>query len=240
MNIQPKSCRPGFTLTELLVVIVIIIVLAVVAFTGLSRFRAMGDRAVSVSILRQLQIANTSYAGDRNGQYVPLVSKNSAGAISMEWYRDPDFLSYLTGQEIQGPSQPEMEIPHSLLDPVVVRAKRRHWQRLSASYGFNSTGLSYPQDHNSPPYCYRVHHIAEPSRTAFIVTATDYTVNYAGRFLWQDAPVEGKTTNSKTAYRHAGKAAVVYYDGSVDFVSPQDMRRFDAAGGRENRFWKAK
>jgi prepilin-type N-terminal cleavage/methylation domain-containing protein len=231
----------GFTLVELLVVIVIIATLAALSFLGLSRMRAAGDRAASIQIMRQLQIANTGYSIDHNGQYIPIVSKDSGGALSMEWYRDPTFLAYLTSDDsyLTKSASETITVPTSVLDPVVVRAKKRQWEKLSASYGFNSTGLTYPTDDKSVPYAYKSSQIANPTRTAFIATATDYTVTYAGRNLWKATPVEGKTTNSKMAFRHDGKAVVVYYDGSTGFVTPGDIARFDANGGVNHPFWKA-
>lgn len=240
MKTSTPHPRRGFTLTELLVVIVIVVVVAALSMMGITRMRAAGDRATTIGIMRQLQVANMGYANDHGGQFVPIASKDKGGALSMEWFRDPEFLAYLTSNPEHLEKNGEVAVPVSVLDPVVVRAKKRHWDKLSASYGFNSNGLSYPKDDTSAPYCYKVIHIANPSRTAFIMTATDYTVNYNGRFLWKDAPVEGKTTNSKLAYRHGGKAVVVYYDGSTGLVGMDDMARFDANGGKEHPFWKAK
>ncbi len=81
---------------------------------------------------------------------------------------------------------------------------------------------------------------ADPSRTAFMATATDYTVTYAGRSLWKTKPVEGKSTDSKMAFRHEDKAVVVYYDGSSGLISASDIARFDGNGGAAHPFWKAK
>lgn len=238
-NLRPAT---GFTLVELLVVILIIVTLASVSFMGFSRMRASGDRATTVTIMRQLQLANTGYATDHNGQYVPIVSKDKGGGLSMEWYRDPSFISYLTGDQslAEKPADAMLTAPVGVLDPIVVRKKLRQWDRLSASYGFNSTGLTYPTDDTSPAYAYRVSQVSDPSRTAFMVTATDYTVTYAGRNLWKTKPVEGKSTDSKMAFRHDNKAVVVYYDGSSGFISPDDIARFDASGGAAHPFWKAK
>lgn len=242
MKTQKSRTVHGFTLVELLVVILIIATLAALTITGFSRMRAAGDRARTISVMRQLQLANTGYAVDHNGQYVPIVSKNSGGAISMEWYRDPTFLYYLTNDSSQLEKNPTaaVTVPESVLDPIVVRAKQRYWDKLSASYGFNSTGLTYPTNDTSAAYSYKNSQITYPERTAFIVTATDYTVTYAGRYLWKSKPVEGKTTDSKMAFRHGDKAVVVYYDGSTGFISPDDLKRFDGDGGVANPFWKAK
>jgi len=241
MKAQVSRARTGFTLVELLVVITIIAVLAALVVAGFSRMRAAGDRATTISIMRQLQIANVGYANDHNGQYVQIVAKNSGGVISMEWYRDPSFLTYLTSDDTlltKGPNE-AVTVPISVLDPVVVRAKQRQWEKLSASYGFNSTGLTpYPSDDKSPPYSYKAIQITNPTRTMFMATATDYTVTYAGRNLWQSKPVEGKSTDSKMAFRHGGKAIIVYYDGSTGFITPGDLKRFDSEGGAAHPFWK--
>ena len=235
------SCT-GFTLFELLVVIVIIAALAALSVMGFARMRAAGDRATTIAVMRQLQIANMSYAVEHNGQYAPIVAKDAGGALSGEWWRDAEFRSYITGDptEKDKPAGQLIVAPLSLLDPIVVRSKKRQYDRFSASYGFNTTGLTYPTDDMSGIYSYKVHQVANPSRTAFMSTATDYTINYGSRFLWRNNPIEGKTTDSKMAYRHGNKAVIVYYDGSTGFVSYDDIARIDAQGGASNPFWKAK
>ena len=125
------------------------------------------------------------------------------------------------------------------LDPVVVRSKKRQWDRLSASYGFNATGLKWPTNNLSAPMSYKLSQIANPGRTAFIVSATNYQVTYGGRFLWKSSPVEGKTTTDKIACRHGNKAIVIYYDGSTGFITLADLAAIDGKGGVANAFWKA-
>lgn len=241
MKTKSKRSTPGFTLVELLVVILIIAGLAALSSIGIIKMRRSGDRAAAIEVMHQLAIANTTYSIDHNGQFVPIVTKDENNAIAMEWYRDPAFRSYLTGDpdETQKDASQMIVAPQSVIDPVVFRAKKRQYDRLSASYGFNSTGLTWPQSSQSPPMSYKLSQVASPSRTAFIVSSTNYMVSYAGRKLWWDAPVEGKTTTDKMAFRHGDKAIVVYYDGSSGMVSKDDMNRFDANGGVANPFWKA-
>lgn len=86
MKAQIVRSRSGFTLVELLVVVLIIAVLAALSMVGLSRMRAAGDRATTVSVMRQLQIANTSYAGDHSGQYVPLSSMDENENRINDWH----------------------------------------------------------------------------------------------------------------------------------------------------------
>ncbi len=230
----------GFTLVELLVVILIIAVLAALSMVGVNRLRASGDRASAMSVMRQLVIANTSYSVDHNGRYMPIAGRTEDNVL-LEWYNDPKFRSYLTGDpaDIEKSASELTTAPVGILDPVVVRAKKRYWDRLYASYGFNSTGLSWPASPTSPPMSYTMSQVENPSRTAFIASGTNYMVSYAGRNLWKSSPVEGKTTNDKMAFRHGNRAIVIYYDGSSGLVSMDDIARFDANGGINNPFWRA-
>jgi prepilin-type processing-associated H-X9-DG protein len=41
------------------------------------------------------------------------------------------------------------------------------------------------------------------------------------------------------AYRHGGKALVVYYDGSAVSMSRAEMKAIDDQGGANHPFWKA-
>jgi prepilin-type N-terminal cleavage/methylation domain-containing protein/prepilin-type processing-associated H-X9-DG protein len=63
--------RVGFTLIELLVVISIIALLISILLPALGAARESGRSAVCLSNLRQLALANTAYAEDSSGFYVP-------------------------------------------------------------------------------------------------------------------------------------------------------------------------
>jgi prepilin-type N-terminal cleavage/methylation domain-containing protein/prepilin-type processing-associated H-X9-DG protein len=230
--------RSGFTLVELLVVIVIIATLALLSFMGLRRMRASADAATTASVLRQLQLANVGYASDHNGQYVPMESYDENNVRSNEWWQSSVFLAYLTGDpSALDKGKQTTNAPVSVLDPVVVRAKQRMWDKLFASYGYNQQGM--PPAKASSDRSFKVSQVTNPSRSAAFITATDWKVVHASRFRWLDNPVEGKSTDQKMAYRHNGKAIVVYYDGSSGMVSPADIRDIDAQGGANHPFWKA-
>jgi len=68
MNI-PKP-RPGFTLIELLVVIIIIAILAALLLPALAKAKATAQQTSCKSNMKQLALANASYATDNKGRFV--------------------------------------------------------------------------------------------------------------------------------------------------------------------------
>lgn len=240
LPVMKNPCHPrrGFTLVELLVTIAILVALALLSFVAFTRMRAAGDRAAAVTVLRQLQLANFSYANEHNGKYVPISSRDENNNRVNDWHENSTFLGYLCGNLSDlDEVTPTKDVPISVLDPVVVRAKQRLWQRLFASYGYNEVDM--PGSGPNSDKCFRVNQVVNPARTAAFVTATDWIAKYSGRLLWEQSPVEGKSTDGKLAFRHGGRAIVTYYDGSSGFVTPKDIKRFDALGGAKNPFWKA-
>jgi prepilin-type N-terminal cleavage/methylation domain-containing protein len=75
--------RAGFSLTELLVVIVIIVTLAALSFVGVNRGRLAAAKANTASQMRQVGIAVTLWAGEKNNGE-PFYSANGTGTYSHE------------------------------------------------------------------------------------------------------------------------------------------------------------
>lgn len=226
----------GFTLVELLVVITIVIVLAALSFVGVFRMRAAGDTATAVRNIRQLQVANVSYATEHNGRYASYFILDEDGKKNY-WYRDLGFLAELTGDSSQlTAADPIRDVSSSLLDPIAYRAKKKSYDLLSGSYGMIHDFMIKRSDQDTERYT-TIAEITNPSRTAAFLTTTDLSARYESRNLWWSEPVEGKTTNGKTAFRHANKAIAVYFDGSTGLISREDINRFDANGGKKNVFW---
>ena len=91
--------KAAFTLTEILVVITIIAVLATLLFSLTSRMRNKASSAISVSNLRQIGMAITTYASDNNGTlpgptYAHLRPKYGATTNVLLWHLR-DYLPYV-------------------------------------------------------------------------------------------------------------------------------------------------
>jgi prepilin-type N-terminal cleavage/methylation domain-containing protein/prepilin-type processing-associated H-X9-DG protein len=80
-----KRRRGGFTLIELLVSISIIALLLGLLLPALGSARETGRGAVCLSNVRQLVLANSAYAQDNNGYYVP-ASPDVFSANLMRWH----------------------------------------------------------------------------------------------------------------------------------------------------------
>ena len=73
---KTTSRNRGFTLVELLVTITIIIVLAALSFMGITRTREAAQRSASAANLRQFAVAMTGFSAENNG-FLPATRNGS-------------------------------------------------------------------------------------------------------------------------------------------------------------------
>lgn len=238
----PFRKRYGFTLVELLVVIVIIAVLVALSIGGIFKYRKAADKTAAIANMRGLQTANALYAADNNGSFVNAYSFDGDEKLSGAWNTNLEFVRIFTGNaDLKGTWTME-GIPQSALDPVVVRAKKHRWDQLDASYGYNQEHMPPGWGQKDTTTTYKLSTLTDPARTFAFISCTDWNAKFSGRYLWKGAQaVEGKTPDGKIAFRHEGKAAVVYFDGRVTMLSEADMRKIDQGGisnsARNNIFW---
>jgi prepilin-type processing-associated H-X9-DG protein len=225
-------------------VILIIVVLASLSFSILSKMRNSADKVTVTRNLSQLQLANVAYASDHNGQFVPVRAFDDKGSSYIGWMQHQDFMDNLKGYsaDLLPNGKVDTTLPTNMLDPSVMRAKKKNYLSISSNYGYNCEGQPNTGAWGSPNSTsfFRMDQLTAPARSAAFLTATDWQAKYSGRFLWKGASaVEGGTPDGKIAYRYNKKAIVVYYDGHVGEVGMDDMKRFDQTGGSKNPFWDA-
>jgi prepilin-type N-terminal cleavage/methylation domain-containing protein/prepilin-type processing-associated H-X9-DG protein len=225
----------GFTLTELLVVIVIIAVLAVLSFSMFGRMRSAADKVAATRKLSQLQLANSSYAGDNNGKFVSFRIDDEEGNRVGWWYQVPEFLNYFRGEVYEANGQPSKTVPLEMLDPKVVRAKQKLYNSMAGSFGINVNGLPSTATKDVDRY-YNTSNVTKPEQSMSFGSASDVSLRHGARFKWDGK--EGVTHDSRVAYRHNNKAIFVFFDGHVEELSKQDLERIDREkGGSNSHFW---
>lgn len=220
-------------------VIAIIAVLVAVGVGGMFRYRKSADKAAVIGNMRSLQSANQMWASDHNGKYISIFAFDEDTKNKSEWWKTKEFLTNFTGDPDPDPNKP----PLSTLDPSAVRSGGLNSDKMTANYGYvssNMPGGSWGQANTDRGF--RASQINNPARSAAFVSATDWILKYPGRLEWKVGETkDGYNSNGMIAFRHDGKAAVVYYDGHVGFVGPTDVKKFDAEGGdlkgEKNVFW---
>jgi prepilin-type N-terminal cleavage/methylation domain-containing protein/prepilin-type processing-associated H-X9-DG protein len=242
-SLKSNSTRhSGFTLVEMLVTITIIVALAALAAFGTKRLREGADTATTLRRITGFAQANSMYAIDHGGEYVPVYSMDEDGVPGIPWHFNSSFLEALIGENAPTAEPEEYEgydgLPEQVLDPKVVRAKKKYWSRISGSFALNHENmLGGGFDTKGSKRYHTTSSVKNPNATMAFITATDWVANYGGRYLWKKSPVEGKSNDSKIAYRHQDKAVATFYDGHAETVSIKDMQRIDKYGGINNVFW---
>jgi len=213
----------AFTLVELLIVIVMVAVLVAISASAVLRFRKSADKTVTISNMRQIHIANVSYASDHSSRFV------SHGPAA-KWWENPDFVSQLKSSQatyVSGETaNPNIDLPLSLMDPVVAKKRADGFKELAGSYAYNTQGML---EVGGLKQGYKLPLVGDPGRTFAFITA-DFS---AGGVVDHST----HTTPGNIAYRHEKKAIAVYYDGRASPVSETEVS--NSQGGATGAFWDA-
>jgi prepilin-type N-terminal cleavage/methylation domain-containing protein/prepilin-type processing-associated H-X9-DG protein len=232
MTMPFHPLRRGFSLIELLVVISIIAVLAAMLLPTIGLVRAAAHAARCSSNLRQLQFANLQYANDWPGMFAPKEHYDADGGWSESWIYNADLkLALDTGTKSNGSLA---NVPIPLVCPLAKQIEAL-WSPIGYAYGYN-----YPQQSNGAKDRYLTPLTAQggiSSKVAF-ADALNWTISYgyatpsttsASSYWFGGVPAPEGYSRSCIAYRHQGKANVVFFDGHVE--------RLDAASLYQTSNW---
>jgi prepilin-type N-terminal cleavage/methylation domain-containing protein len=145
---------PGFTLTEVLVVVAILAVLAAISFATISSMRTKADQMNTIGQMRHLAQATLGYAGEHGGQL--------PGHIPERW--DVEVLRSLLGVGSNQKPAYNAEILQSPWDKIK-RANSRSYAYSAALNNWFGWHYGFPQYTGA-----RLTLVAEPSETAMYFT----------------------------------------------------------------------
>lgn len=228
---QRLSRFAGFTIIELLTVIAVVSVLSLILFQAFGKVsnRAQGVRCMNN--LRNLQMANQLFANEHHGMHVGAWNYDSEGNKLNSWYWNHEFRSYLLSEN------PEQiwDWPADMLCPVAYGEQQSKYDTISASYGINDGALSKSGNKGEPnaSFAVSINQLINPSETIAFADSTDWHIkgnSEAALTAWTGQ--EGKTGDGAVAYRHDGKAHVVFYDGSVSFMTMEE-----SVSGEKSSYW---
>ncbi|EIP98281.1 prepilin-type N-terminal cleavage/methylation domain-containing protein [Opitutaceae bacterium TAV1] len=225
METPPPPRLRAFTLIELLTVIAIIGILAAILIPTVGKVRESARAVQCASNLRQLQLANIVYANDHKGHYVPIAASDDMGRIS-HWYSELPFLEYL--------SVKATERAKPIACPNAIPEEEGKLLRV---YGMNATGTShidYRTQHGLKRQ-FRVEEVAMPSRTMAFADGLDWQLLSSGALTYTG---ETGTKTHAVAYRHDGKANLVYYDGHTARLPKESFMK--DKDGIEPLLWKVR
>jgi prepilin-type N-terminal cleavage/methylation domain-containing protein len=135
--LMSRPCR-GFTLSELLMVVVIIAVLAAIIVPAAGIVRDSARSAQCQSNLRQYGLANSAYANDWKGSYVPVCVTDASASVITRWDTTADYMNLLKESSSAGTTG--FNLTKGLMCPLNVAAKKNVGVMYSYSMNFTAVG----------------------------------------------------------------------------------------------------
>lgn len=227
---HPASRATGFTLVELLTVIAILGVLTVITIPVVGKVRESSRAVQCLGNLRQLQLANLTYAAERRG-YVPilLIDSENAGRRTL-WYQNTDFLAHLPTVRTSSSVNP-LKLDESMQCPTA----RALANPKDFTYGTNAHGRGGEWTAGLVRQVTKAD-VQRPARTLAFADGLDWQL-YADGAVGYSGDLETLTSSSShlVAYRHGDRANVVYFDGHTARLSPSALAA--GADGRVAELW---
>jgi prepilin-type processing-associated H-X9-DG protein len=202
MKPSTRTRSPGFSLTEILVVIVIIIVLAAISMVATKAFREKAGAAVCVQNLRQIGVGLHSYIAENNGRFPDGRADVSWQGYGMCWYdaaaenMGREYVIYHRGQPL--PSCFGCPSGHG-------KAYEPRWP-YTGDYAANTHLGSEVKTLSA---------VNNPAATPYVQDTVKQN-QFGG---WIFSPGSDKTAHQAFAARHNGKGNILWVDGHVSSLS---------------------
>lgn len=220
--------KKAFTLIELLVVISVIAVLMAILMPALMRAKEQGKRMVCLNNLRTLGTANTLYAEDADGWYVPIMDRTQGN--SRNWPANQQYRKLIGYKAKQNENDSDWHAPREYLCPsdIISIQKRedRQWNNW-LSYGYNLTDWYHSSWYDIGYAGHKTTSVRSPASELFLTESNDWWAvwwgaNYVDGWdvLGQDTimPYKDVGCEGPTLYRHAEGVNLAFYDGHVQHM----------------------
>lgn len=238
--------RRGFTLIELLVVIAVIAILMAVLMPALMQAKEHGKRTVCASNIRLLGTANTLYADECDGWYVPVLdrqpNKNGMANESPQWPANQLFRRLVGFKDrerpsLSNPDKPEDDwnTPKQFLCPsdVIANTRRTDAQYTQwLSYGYNFTDWYYTDWYAAQYAGHKITTVPNPAGQLLFTESHDWWAWWKGAnytigwdVLGQDTitPYKQAGADGPTLYRHNNGANLAFYDGHMQYMKKEKV-----------------
>jgi prepilin-type N-terminal cleavage/methylation domain-containing protein/prepilin-type processing-associated H-X9-DG protein len=224
----------AFTLMELLVVISIIALLLAILVPSLGKARELARQAVCRSNIKNLCIANNTYASSFNGSLCPVAYKRDSSTV-IRWMENKAFRKYLQLDELG--SGGVFKLPKKLRCPSDKITTASSLGVLT-SYGYNLT--DWDKQEFGPIFDQYVGHkieaVKQPADKLAFVDGIDWWVAWRYADYRKGWDILGQASideyeaigiHGPTIYRHGEAAIVGFYDGHEEREKKQDIYVID-------------
>lgn len=223
----------GFTLIELLVVIAIIAILMGILLPALSRAKDHGRRIICGNHLRSMGLANTLYADDCDGWYVPVMDRLRGANLYWPGNR---FFRELVGYKPRGVTVKETwNAPKEYLCPSdrisTKQSSDTQWNNW-ISYGYNLTDWYFTDWFGIGYAGHKTTTVPSPAGEMIFSESNDWWLwwwgaNYKDGWdvLGQDTitPYKKVGTDGPILYRHSEGVNLAFYDGHAEYMKKEKV-----------------